>query len=292
MTDIKISFHDGVPWIVYHRLEKNPSNQNKKKVWPRFYWHCTCQGNGQHGAVDVRYDARESWFGHECIITEKSALILQLEKGGKRSRDDRMRESLSIPLVSSKTHITCLMKSWMRFQTIHDLSFRTAISSEFYSLAHQLIKLGQENPLLSPKLMFPWISRRNYGNRLSNFAKDITKMNLELYQGHSVGVIFDSSKLFGKHFLLVYICNSQIRKPTFLTIETNIMKQKDYAKIAARIVKVLQQQQITVTSFCTDGLPVQVNALNGTYRGLYFFFFLVCFNYFLFKDLNQFLQTS
>jgi hypothetical protein len=65
------------------------------------------------------------------------------------------------------------------------------------------------------------------------------------------------------------------------------LKQEHYAKVAARIVNVLKRQDITVTAFCTDGLKLQVNALNGMYRGFNIQF--ICFfrKVILLKEKNQ-----
>jgi hypothetical protein len=204
MAQVKICFHEDVPWIVYRRLEIHPSKKGKKKQWSKFYWHCTCQEHGRHGAVDVRYDCREAWFGHECFPNEKSSILLQFEKRANRIQQelvmgDTFDSHSSLPIQSD-----CLLQSWFKFQAIHDISFRAAVSKEFYSLAHQLIRLGQLHPSASVNSMVPVISRQRYGIKLTSFAKETAKQHLHVYSGHLVTVILDSSKLFEHHYLLVY----------------------------------------------------------------------------------------
>jgi hypothetical protein len=241
MTKVKIEFLNQTPWIVYKRIEKNPDNPSETKESCKFYWHCTCQGNGRHGAVDVRYDHKCEWEHHQCIHTEKSSFELQMERIRLHNRLDQAENILPRSGKHLDVISESLLMSWFRFQCVHDLSFTAAVSSEFYQLSHQLIMLGQENPSRSPEELFPRWSRRKYERKLTDFSIKLSESSLKQYHGHFVNVSFDATKIFQNHYLIIYISNTFLSKPTFLSLECDISKQKHYAKVVAHILKMLQR---------------------------------------------------
>jgi hypothetical protein len=186
MIKVKVSMLEGLPWIVYKRKVNNVQSPDDGKEWSKPYWHCTCQGQGQHGAVDVRYDERYAWKNHSCIRTEKSQLILQLERLAKERKTYPNRTQSDVRSCPSSKVPLSLFHSWVRFQAVHDLAFTAPVSKEFFHLAHQLIKLGQTYPCTSAEVLFPPLSRRKFGNFVSDYSKRSAETSLEKFQGHFV----------------------------------------------------------------------------------------------------------
>jgi hypothetical protein len=83
----------------------------------------------------------------------------------------------------------------------------------------------------------------------------------------------DSTKIGDKQFLIVYLSTATIPRPLFYSLHSDISTQNDYAELAKDLVTTLADEGCSITSFCTDGLKCQTNALNGTYTGFLVHFF-------------------
>jgi hypothetical protein len=64
--------------------------------------------------------------------------------------------------------------------------------------------------------------------------------------------------------------NPAVTTPRFWALNVNIKSQADYANLTFSLICSLEGKNIHVGTICTDGLPCQVNAINGKYQGFIF----------------------
>ncbi|KAA6378788.1 MAG: hypothetical protein EZS28_025685 [Streblomastix strix] len=91
----------------------------------------------------------------------------------------------------------------------------------------------------------------------------------ELLKGQLVCITMDQATIQHSKYLFVMISNPLISlNPFLIALLLGIQSQEEFSNVAHRLILKLKFNQITITSFVTDGLPAQANALSLHYSEL------------------------
>ena len=142
------------------------------------------------------------------------------------------------------------------------IAYTLAASKAFQLLFYGLIHLGQLFPELPPSDILPKISRQRFPLLVQSHAASALAVYLERFAFRFVSLIFDAGDIHGKHCAAICLCNNERRgKPSFFQLSYGPWTKADYILFINQLLSILDQHRIKVISICTDGLPVQVHAI-------------------------------
>ena len=143
------------------------------------------------------------------------------------------------------------------------LSHAHIASSAFNNMCQGLIKLGQTYPSARATDLLPLFNRRRLPVLLEQQAGSALIGFLNTLQGHFVSLMFDAGTINSRHYAAICLCaNNSEAKPSFLQLANAPSSKQDYQIFVYQILRELCMWNIEVASICTDGLPVQIQALS------------------------------
>jgi hypothetical protein len=111
--------------------------------------------------------------------------------------------------------------------------------------------------------MFPIMQRRAFAKHFAHAVDKTMVAALNALRGHTVSVCMDAATIGVRHVAVVFLC-SPLEGTVLLYCMRRIGRTTSaYAEFVGGLLGELDALEITVAGFCTDGLQVQIRAIQA-----------------------------
>ena len=144
------------------------------------------------------------------------------------------------------------------------LSLAFASSPSFLSILQRLIIIAQQHTDIDPICIIPSITPHSLSDEMKAEAKQAVIDTISAITDEFVSVMFDGATINHQKYLAITVIQTNPHtKPIFLHIVRSPQTSDDYTAFVIELLQVLQQYNVHVTSFCTDGLSAQITGIDN-----------------------------
>jgi len=202
------------------------------------------------GEIICDYDSRKGSkkFNHICRFSGKNKNLLELlnDESKKQYEDDDFLTQLC------------------SFISKFNLSYKSVCSDSFYRLIIHIITISRNTSRSIPnESIFRFPNEKDISRFIIEKGKELLIQKIMVYNKKYSSVSIDAGTIAHHNYVVVNIVNPSTKPLLFLLHDSQgAMKKSDYAHLGAKIIDDLMRFNITISSFITDGLKHQVDALS------------------------------
>ena len=241
--------------------EKTEQSEVKKSTDQRRICICPIQAGDKPCGFE-RLSNNTSLANHECPLLNCKQLTTVYEP----AHDDYNPFTLLPPKpLSSLTPLQTTSTALLTYALAGTpISHKLVSSNSFKHFMYGLIHLGQLFPEMDPTEILPAINRKKLPTLFQIHATSSLLTYLQQFRYRYVSLLFDAGDLHGTHIMAVCIAPLEMNKPPrFFQITYGPWTKNDYILFLNQLLSILDENKIKVISICTDGLPVQVSAIEA-----------------------------
>ena len=247
-------------WIAFKYLEPEEDSSSKKTATTqRKTCLCPIRRDTNHCGFE-RLSKASALRTHQCPLLVLTPLTSVYKPAAEEYNPYRLLPQQRTLSVSPLQSVAVSLITYAVGGT--PVAYNLITSKTFQLLFYGLIHLGQLFPELPPSDILPKISRQRFPSLVQSHATSALAAYLERFAFRFVSLIFDAGDVRGKHCAAICLCNNERNaKPSFFQLSYGPRTKPDYILFINQALSILDQHRIKVVNICTDGLPVQISAI-------------------------------
>ena len=234
----------------------------------------------RNGKLWITYNTAANWEAHrlthrsyQCPLCRRGCVCMQAPRSDKQSEKHKcdfiaqgglpkLLKSYTVPIVDDtrgkenafyEAVIKMMAKCNMSFRAIRSDSFR-----DFVEAMQRIFGPGGEQY----RDIIPSLSYETVVSRLQTIALEKQNSMINCLRGQTVTIMLDGGMPSGEPLTAVTILpHNSTGHAYFFNLEPACSTAEDYRSLAIRLQKEMEKYDISVVSYCTDGLYSQKSAL-------------------------------